>query len=274
MAALKKRKTNLISVVIPAYKAQNIIEETILRVKDILEQIRYPYELICVVDGTSDDNSYEIAKKIARKYPNIKVYGYKINYGKGNAVRYGFSKAKGEILGFIDSGLDINPNGLSMLLEHFEWYNADIIVGSKRHPVSKVVYPRERRIISFGYQVIVRVLFGLNIKDTQVGMKFFRKEVIKKILPRLLVKEFAFDIEMLSVANYLGFKKIYEAPVELINMKFTGKVSTIISKGFIRTIWRTLWDTMAVFYRLKILKYYDDKNKSKWITPDYLTKEN
>jgi hypothetical protein len=114
----------------------------------------------------------------------------------------------------------------------------------------------------------VKVLFGLNVRDTQVGMKFFRREVVEKILPRLLVKAFAFDIEMLSVANYLGYRKIYEAPVEL-KMKFSGGVSTIASSGFVRTSFNVLWDTLAVFYRLRILHYYDWSNRKNWLAPKY-----
>jgi hypothetical protein len=92
---------------------------------------------------------------------------------------------------------------------------------------------------------------------------------LEKTLPRLLVKAFAFDVEILAVANYLGFKRLYEAPIDL-KMKFKGSLSTIASKGFIKTSWSMLWDTAAVFYRLRILHYYDDKNKNNWITPNYL----
>jgi glycosyltransferase involved in cell wall biosynthesis len=196
-----------------------------------------------------------------------------MNMGKGHAVRYGMAKAKGDIIGFIDAGLELNPNGLSMLLEHFEWYKADIIIGSKRHPASHVIYPWQRKILSFGYQMIVRILFGLKVRDTQVGMKFFKREVLEKVMPRVLVKAFAFDVEMLAVANYLGFKRIYEAPVEM-KMKFQVGLSTIASKGFMKTALGMFWDTLAVFYRLKILHYYDDKNKKNWITPTYLVLSN
>ncbi len=254
---------NLVSIVIPAYKAEGFIRKTLEGIKDTLDQIRYPYEIICVVDGRTD-RTFERASKFASLHPTkIKVIGYKKNMGKGNAVKYGMARAKGDIIGFVDAGVELNPNGISMLLEHFEWYNADIIVGSKRHPASKIYYPWQRKILSFGYQVITKVLFGLNVKDTQVGMKFFRREVIQKILPRLLVKAFAFDIEMLSVANYLGYKRIYEAPVEL-KMKFTN-TSTIVSKGFMRTVFSVFVDTLAVFYRLRILHFYDYSNRKNWV---------
>lgn len=263
-------KNPSISVVIPAYKAGKFIEKNLTKVKKSLDGIRHSYEIICVVDGDTD-NTLNNARKAERKYPDkIKVVGYENNMGKGHAVRYGMARANGDIVGFVDAGMDINPNSISLVLEHFEWYSADIIVGSKRHPVSKVKYPWERKIVSYGYQIIVKILFGLKVKDTQVGLKFYRREVLKKVLPRLLVKAFAFDVEILAVANYLGFKKIYEAPV-VMDMEFGKGLSTITSGGFIKTSFLMGWDTLAVFYRLKIKKYYDENNQKNWITPKYLT---
>ncbi|MCL4416691.1 MAG: glycosyltransferase [Actinobacteria bacterium] len=231
------------------------------RIKEVLDKLLIIAELICVVDGKVD-RTFEKASKFAENYRNVKVIGYSTNRGKGHAIRFGMAESRGDIIAFIDAGMDINPNGLSMLLEHFEWYNADIIVGSKRHPVSKVDYPWQRRILSMGYQFLVWLFFGLEVRDTQVGMKFFKREVLEKILPRLLVKRFAFDVEILAVANYLGFNRIFEAPID-ITLRFGG-TSTITSQKFLRTVLAMLVDTLAVFYRLRILKYYSDENKRKW----------
>lgn len=79
-------------------------------------------------------------------------------------------------------------------------------------------------------------------------------------MPRLLVKKFAFDIEILVVAYYLGYKKIYDAPVEL-TFDFEG---SLVSKNLAKAIFNTLWDTLAIFYRLKILHYYSDGNRRRW----------
>lgn len=264
----KQAKKSFVSVIIPAYRAEKFIQETLLEVKRVLDQIRHKYEIICVVDGQEDD-TMKRAEAVSKTYPEIRVVGYLTNLGKGHAVRFGMARAKGDIIGFIDAGMDINPNGISMLLEHFEWYDADIIVGSKRHPASKLEYPLKRKILSFGYQMGVRALFGLRVKDTQVGIKFFKREVLEKVLPRLLVKAWVFDVEILAVAYYLGFTKIYEAPVEL-NLEFGG-ISVVTSKKLIKTIFGFVVETLAIFYRLKILHYYDDKNKKNWITPKYLT---
>jgi len=261
MVELSEAGIKLISVIVPAFKQEKTIVHDLKRIKDVLDKLRYPTELICVVDGRID-GTFSKAKKFAKNNPNIHVIGYHTNKGKGYAVRFGMAESKGDIIAFIDSGMDINPNGLSILLEHFEWYEADIIVGSKRHPVSKVYYPWQRRILSIGYQMIVWVLFGLRVRDTQVGMKFFRREVLEKVLPRLLVKQFAFDVEMLAVANYLGYSRIFEAPID-IKLGFGG-ASTITNKRFVRIVIAMLLDTLAVFYRLKILNYYSDENKRKW----------
>lgn len=257
MAKNQSSKRKLVSVIIPAFKQEGTIVKDILRIEEVLQQLRYDFEVIVVVDGMLD-RTYEEAKKIATS--KVKVFGYEDNRGKGYAIRYGMARSKGKIIAFIDSGMDLNPNGLSMLLEHFEWYNADIIVGSKRHPASKVRYPLNRKILSLLSQLYIRLLFGLNVRDTQVGMKFFRREVIEDVLPRLLVKKFAFDIEILIVAYDLGYKRIFEAPIEL---KHSFKVS-ILSQNLFPEILKTFWDTLGIFYRLKLLGYYDNKNWKNW----------
>lgn len=256
---LTRRKNNmpLISLIVPAFKQEANIAENISRIKKVMDQLKYDYEIIVVVDGMTD-NTFENANKKRNK--KVVITGYKHNHGKGYAIRYGMVRSKGDIVGFIDAGMDLNPTGLAFLIEQFEWHEADIIIGSKRHSLSKVNYPRNRRIISFLSQILIRILFGLNIRDTQVGMKFFKREVLEDIFPRLLVKRFAFDIEILVVAYNLGYKKILEAPIELnFNTKDSG-----VSKNLFQALFKTFWDTMAIFYRLRVINYYSDTNKRKW----------
>lgn len=255
---MKKNNNHFLSVIIPAYKQAKTIRQDIYSIYDTLEQIRYPYELIVVVDGTEVDLTFQEAKKCQIK--SLKIVGYPHNHGKGYALRYGMSRSKGDYVAFIDSGMEIDPNGLSMILEHMEWYQADIIVGSKRHPASQVNYPFDRKIISFGAHIISRFLLGINVHDTQAGLKIFKRQVLEKVLPRLLVKNYAIDLEILSVASHLGYKKIYEAPLKL-NYVF----QSLTHASGLKVVLNCLNDALAVFYRLRILHYYDDKNKRKWV---------
>lgn len=252
-----------VSVIVPCYKQEKTIIKDINNIAKALSQTRWDYEIIVVDDG-SPDKTYHKAQQISAE--KIKVVGYETNKGKGYAVKYGMARAKGDIIAFIDSGMDINPNSISLLIEHMIWYDSDVIVGSKRHSVSKVTFNLVRRIYSFGYYTLVRLLFGLKVRDTQTGVKVFKRKVLEKVLPRMLVKRFAFDIELLAVAHRLGFTKIHEGPVELkLEFSENSKFKLYAPLFLDRQIRLMLQDTIAVFYRLKILKYYDNGNKRKWV---------
>ena len=243
-----------LSLVVPTYKQERTIEGDIRNLQAALAPLPFSHEIIVVVDGMLD-KTYAKVRKLRSK--NVRIYKYRENQGKGFAVRYGMLKAKGDIVGFIDSGMDIDPNGISMLMSHMIWYNADVIVGSKLHPVSQVYYPLWRKILSRGYRVLTRLMFGFAVRDTQVGIKLFKKHVVKDVLPRLLVKKYAFDIEMLAVSYDRGYKRIFEAPVK-IDFKDSATISV---NNLGKVIFSMLWDTFAVFYRLRILRYYDNPNR-------------
>lgn len=252
---LPKSDPNLLSVIVPAYNCKTISHD-LTSLRQYLDGLTHPYEIICVVDGRKNktDHTAELAKDVKDK--NIKVYFYPENKGKGYAIRFGMARAKGEIITFIDAGSDLKAAGIGLALEHMKWYDADIIIGSKRHHASKVNYPLKRKIMSFMVQKATRFFFGLNVSDTQTGLKVFKREVLIKVLPRLLVKRWAFDLEILSVASRLGFKKIYESPVE-INYNFSSNVGLKAIQNFII-------DYLAIIYRTHVLHYYDDNYQDRW----------
>lgn len=252
----------LLSVIVPAYRQGKTIRKNLEHIDRILDRglNGIDYEIICVVDGMVDNTLKEARKA---KCKNLQVLCYDKNHGKGYAVRFGMARARGSLISFLDAGRDISPKGMMMLLAHMDWYNADIIVGSKRHPVSRVNYPFIRRILSVGYHFGVKVFFDLPLTDTQSGIKIFKKRVVKKILPRLQVKSYAMDIEMLAVAKRVGFHRIYEAPIEVVFNKRTSRVKW-------HTSLKMAWDTFKVFYRLRVLKYYDDRLDKKWkLDPEF-----
>lgn len=241
-----------LSLVVPAYKQEKTIVKDLKNLTKVLSSLPFKYQIIVVVDGFVDE-TFEKAKSVKNK--NIKVFGYEKNKGKGFAIKLGVEKATGDIIGFIDAGMDIDPSEIYIMLDIMEWNKADIVVGSKLHPESKVKYPIGRKVLSWGYRTITHLLFGFKVKDTQVGFKLFRKKVAKDVFSKIVIKRFAFDVEVLTVAYKLGYKNIHESPIKL---NFS-KASSITSINFWRIILRMLWDSAAVFYRLKILHYYDKK---------------
>jgi len=244
----KKNISHFLSLVVPVYRQEKTIVKNLLLIKKALDAIRYDYEIIAVVDGKID-KSFEKIKEA--QIAKVKCLFYSENRGKSYAIRLGMHEAKGDYIMFMDSGMEIDTSGISMLLEHMEWYNADIIVGSKRHPASQINYSLQRKILSYGYYLFVKFLFGVSVKDTQAGIKIYRKNVIEKVLPRLVEKKFAGDLEVLVVANSLGFTRIYEAPIKLDYL-----LSSLTSAATFFSIRGIFMDTLAIFYRAFITKYY------------------
>jgi glycosyltransferase involved in cell wall biosynthesis len=244
------KATSHISVVIPAYREGSRIHDNLLLLLSELDKLDRNYEVIVVSDGSPDETVAE-ARRIASAH--VAVVDYATNEGKGFALKRGFEESSGDPVVFIDADMELHPGSIREFLELQRQTDSDVVVGSKRHADSHVEYPTFRRIQSATYHGVVRILFQLNVKDTQTGLKLFRRQVLEQTMPLLLVKRFAFDLELLAVAHHLGFTNIVEAPVNL-SYKFETTTNA-------RAVYKTLWDTAAVFYRLYLLHYYDRRRE-------------
>jgi glycosyltransferase involved in cell wall biosynthesis len=205
------------------------------------------YEVIVVDDGSKDGTYLEVERAVAQN-PRIRLIRQE-NGGKGAALKNGVSQTSGRLVSFIDADLDLHPYQLHLYMQIMQKTGADIVIGSKRHPDSKVIYPWKRKVLSRCYQCLIGVLFNLNVRDTQVGLKLFKREPIVRIMPKVLVKKYAFDLEVLVNATHLGYR-IAEAPIDLNFQRFESRIQ-------FRAIRDIFIDTMAVFYRLRVIKYYD-----------------
>lgn len=243
----------LFSLVIPSYKQEKTIVSDVRYLQKALSKLPYEYEILVVIDGNLD-KSYQKLKKADLK--NVRILTYPKNQGKGYAVKKGMLNARGDVIGFLDAGRDINPRALSIALDLMELHDADIVLGSKLHPDSEVNYPPIRHVISFGYRTIIKIMFDLEVKDTQVGLKLFKRKVARDVFSRIIIKRFAFDVEVLAVARLLGYRKIYESPVRI-----SFKQGTITNSNFWIASSLVFWDTLAIFYRKNILRYYSKKNR-------------
>jgi len=235
-----------LSVVVPAYREGPRIHGNLTRLIGELDKLRVPYEVVVVSDGNTDTTVRE-AQRV--QSAAVRVFHYPMNIGKGFALSCGVDQSSGELVTFIDADMELDPANIGGFIEMMQSNGCDAVIGSKRHPLSRVAYPRLRRFQSAIYQILVRVLFNLDVRDTQTGLKLFRRQVLRDALPLLAIKKFAFDLELLVVAHQLGYRKIVEAPISLA-YQFESTVN-------LASAWRVLWDTAAIFYRLRILRYYE-----------------
>jgi glycosyltransferase involved in cell wall biosynthesis/O-antigen/teichoic acid export membrane protein len=235
-----------LTLVVPFYNPGSRLGKHIGEIVDVLSSSEISYEILAVSDGSTDDSEEQLA---AITSDRLKLVRLEKNQGKGAALRAGLSKGRGEYLGFIDGDGDLPANLLPNLLEVMFREQPDIIFGSKRHPRSEVVYPPLRRIYSWGYQQLNRALFRLPVRDTQTGVKVIRRDVLAAVLPRMVEKRFAFDLELFVVARQQGFRNFVEIPVS-IGERFSSTVS-------LRSVRNMLIDTLAIFYRLRVLHFYE-----------------
>ncbi len=238
-----------LSIVMPCYKGEKFIEESIRTTERIVAKFCKDFEIIIVVDGFVD-KSYEIAKSLEKEFNNLKVVGYKENKGKGYAIKYGLKFCKGKYVALLDSDLDYHPKALKWFLEKLINENIDIIIGNRRDKNSVFEYPPLRKFLSYCFNAYVNLLFPeLKVKDTQAGIKMFKKDVVVDLFNNIDNFEFsngyAFDVGILVLARKKGYKIIH-APC-IIKQKFTG----IGGVGLIKTIYRMGKDVLLLKMRLK-----------------------
>jgi glycosyltransferase involved in cell wall biosynthesis len=237
-----------VSIVVPYYNPGDRLRRTVEQMLLVLRESGVTFEIITVSDGSTDGSRASLADLTDDALRNVELAQ---NGGKGQALQVGLALGRGRYLGFLDADGDLSPELLAPFLSLMHLYEPDIIMGSKRHPMSSVHYPPLRRIYSWGYQQLIRVLFRLKVRDTQVGIKLIDREVIAAVLPLLVERRFAFDLELIVVAHHLGYDKLFEAPVR-IEERFSSTIS-------LRAVLGMLTDTVSIFVRLRMLRFYDKK---------------
>ena len=239
-----------LSVVMPAYNEGEHIYENLHIVSEILSGFIKDYEIVAVNDGSTDNTRAEIFR-CAKSDAHICLVSYKKNRGKGNAIKCGVEKASGDYIAFLDSDLDLPAEQLKEYVIALIQDNEDVVIASKMHKDSKIEYPAVRKVISFGYYCMLRVLFHLKVKDTQTGLKVFKAEALKSIIPLIKTQGFAYDIEILVALNCRKYR-IMEMPVKLVFRRGKG-----MGRIKLKDILKVFKDTWAIFYRANLRKSYD-----------------
>jgi len=253
----------VLSVIVPVFDQEGSIAENVRVIRErAAAGLEGPVEVIVVSDGSIDQT---VERVLESRVPDTRVLHYDRNLGKGYAIKTGALEARGRWIGYVDADLDLDPAALPGFVRAAEEDDLDFVIGSKRHPLSRVRYPRSRVAASWCFQQVVRVLFRLDVRDTQVGLKVFGHRVADEVIPLLLVKRYAFDVELLAVSQAFGFGRIKEMPIAL-DYQFTGSGVRSVA------VLHALVDTAAVFYRLRVLRYYQRRrgrgDTSAWARPD------
>lgn len=239
-----KREVSSISIIMPAHELEDSIEQAVERVKRTVETLTDDYEIIVVDDG-SNDGTYLRALNHYRN-PRVKVLRHKYNRGKGAAIKTGVKYATKQYIILLDADMEIDPRDMRRLVEGLKFY--DLVVCSKRHPESVYRAPLVRKVLSFAFNVLVKLFLGIRFGDTQTGFKAFRAGIFRRIMDVVIVKRYAYDVEVLAVANLLGLRAL-EAPVRIVQRSMFRFGEAL----------RMFWDVLGVTYRLKVKRWYQKR---------------
>ena len=239
----KTKSQAQISVVIPVHNQEMEICSLLIKIKEILNTTMQSYEIVVVNDG-SYDNTLNVLQKEELLDSSIKIISYTPNRGKGHAVKTGVMQASGSIIIFVDGDFDISHDKIKEYID--ELRNCDLVIASKRHPQSKVNAPTSRIFLSRIFNLLVRLFVGIKIKDTQSGLKAGNGAALRMIFGVMLVKRYAFDVELLTIATAMHLN-IRELPI-VINLDHRFSIQDSV---------KMLLDLTAISYRHRIRRWYE-----------------
>jgi glycosyltransferase involved in cell wall biosynthesis len=203
-----------ISIIVPAYNEESRLPGTIRAVESYFRGHPCAFHEILIVDDGSNDGTAAVAAVLSKSNPDIRVLHNPGNRGKGYSVRHGMLKARGEWRLFSDADLSTPIEELDKLWSAVEIENADVAIGSRAldRSLIGIHQPGFRETAGRVFNVAMHMTIGLPIKDTQCGFKLFRGNLVKEIFTRQTLERFGFDVEVLFIAQQLGYK-IAEVPV-------------------------------------------------------------
>ena len=200
------------SVILPAYNESARIAGTLDRILAHATLHNWNVEVIVVNDG-SNDGTAEIVREYARKYAMLRLLDNPGNRGKGYSVRNGMLRARGDILLFSDADLSSPIEEADKLFAAIV-KGADVAIGSRwvnrRLQIRR--QPLYRRLFGRMFNLALRIILGLQFKDTQCGFKAFTRHSALALFPLQKIERWGFDPELLYLAKKFGLA-VREVPV-------------------------------------------------------------
>ena len=231
-----------VSVVLPAFNEASIVSASLRRLTEFLSTPGAgpwtSWEILLVDDGSLDGTA-EVARRACPDPDRLRIIGHAANQGKGAAVRSGLLSAAGEIAIVTDVDLSYGLADMALMARALMPAPAgggyDMVTGDRRHPdarldlaLSALGHVMRRQMISAAFNLAARLAYGFAWRDTQCGLKGFRRDAGRRIASRLTSAGFLADIEMFLIAGELGLK-VTSIPVHLTYLSANSTVDVVRS---------------------------------------------
>ncbi|MBI4281005.1 glycosyltransferase [Candidatus Uhrbacteria bacterium] len=203
---------------------------------------------IQIVENGSTDNTLTEAERCAASLPSVTVLSLPMA-GKGRAIQESWKRSLADILVFMDADLATDLAALLLLISLLSTNQADLVVGSRYLPDSRVKRSKQRRLISRIYQRLVRLILRLPVSDASCGFKGIDREATKQLLPLTVDDHFFWDTELLGLAHAAGFR-LREIPVQWVETRTPGRKSQV---SVLRTSLNYLRNLIKLRKRMRLL---------------------
>jgi glycosyltransferase involved in cell wall biosynthesis len=220
-----------LSIVLPAYNEEANVEDAVKRVSAVAGELGIPYEIILVNDGSADRTG-EIGRALEQYIANFRLVEHYPNRGYGGSLKAGFAAASHELIAFFPADNQFDFGEISLLLEASH-KGADIVSGYRADRQDPFV----RRLNAFGWNTLVRLMFGYLCRDIDCGFKLFRREILDHV--HIVSDGAMIDTEFLAGAKARGYRIAEVAVTHLPRVagEATGADLRVIVKAF-----RDLWE--------------------------------
>ena len=219
------------------------------RVEKLLEDSNCFYEIV-IIDNMNTKRSHERLKEIDSTLKSAVTILHQRPLPEAWAIKEALRYTSGNYVMFYDYNYDLGLRDLNHLLQQMEKENLDLISGYKRGTEKLFHYSWVHKLVREFYFLVIDLLFGPVNKDIPPNVKIFKAPVLENLLARIVTKTYVFGLELLVVANHLGYR-VKSLPIDLEAVeKYRHRIS-------LKRIYYALLEILAIYYRLKILKYYD-----------------
>jgi glycosyltransferase involved in cell wall biosynthesis len=194
---------SVISVVIPAYNEERTIGSVVSDTISVMGSLRMPYEILVVDDGSTD-----MTRQIATEYQATVLSNGK-NRGKGYALRKGFQHAQGDIIVTVDADGSHKPKEIPDLIQPL-FNGVDITAGSRFIGFRKDSTSRLNRLGNILFNIVIMILTGKHITDSQTGFRAFKKHALQSVDLQSIGYEIETEVTVKGLKN--GFV-VQEVPI-------------------------------------------------------------
>ena len=234
-----------VDVVVPVYNEEQALPRTIPKLRGFLSEPAFPYSWrIVIADNASVDRTPEVGRRLADEYGDQVEYVRIEAKGRGRALKRTWLESPMEVVSYMDVDLSTDLEAFPALIGAITEEGYDVAIGSRLARGSQVKRSLKRRVLTRGYNLLIKGMFLTRFGDAQCGFKAVSRQAVQRVVPLIENNNWFFDTELLILAEKLGYR-VKDVPVSWVEdpdtrVKIGGTITEDL-RGLLRLRLRRPW---------------------------------